>query len=98
MTPSHAALKITRDNVALRVMRQSSSFLQFPSGPPRLRGSSQHAQDNNGGPWARALTKNKTHALGLAALLRALVGAPALPSARSALSEDTWQINPATNI
>jgi hypothetical protein len=41
--------------------------------------------------------KNKIRALSLAALLCALV-APALPSAKNALSEDIWQINPATTL
>ena len=44
------------------------------------------------------MLKYKIHALSLAALLCALVGAPALSSARNALSEDTWQINPAMNL
>jgi hypothetical protein len=41
--------------------------------------------------------KNKIRALSLAALLYALA-APALSSAKNALSEDTWQINPATTL
>jgi hypothetical protein len=44
------------------------------------------------------MLKNQIRALNLAALLCALVGGPALSSARNALSDDTWQINPAMNL
>ena len=41
---------------------------------------------------------NKPHALGLAVLLYALVSAPAISLPRNALSDDTWQINPAMSL
>lgn len=44
------------------------------------------------------MLKNRIRALSLAALVCALVGAPALSSPRKALSDDTWQINPAVNL
>jgi hypothetical protein len=44
------------------------------------------------------MLKNKIRALGLVGLLCALLGAPALSSAGNALSDDTWQINPAMNL